>query len=345
MNLNDRPLLSLLHEHGAKLWMATYAKSQSDQLASESIIRLMYDSGFHTTAYDKSRGIHRPSPELLYALQFSAKWVDGGCRIIQADEKYFSAMAQTKLNQDASEDLHIPYPAWIMKLPEGLMVGGDGCRYELACFCQMEGLKASAIQRQADGSIDIIPVDSTEPGVQFGNKHSFISLMGRLNGEPMNLWDNWPESLADSLFSNHDWTTHLISASPEIEINDSDKRIREMVKRACVGLLYTMQHTNNWRFGSTLNRAGKRIGREPPSHRAIVIGKPISVDVSQSVRDDSRTGRHGSPTVQTLVRGHIKRQVIGVGRTGRKVIWVEPYWRGPEDAPILARPYAVGTSK
>lgn len=28
---------------------------------------------------------------------------------------------------------------------------------------------------------------------------------------------------------------------------------------------------------------------------------------------------------------------------GRKVIWIEPYWRGPEEAPILARPFKVGT--
>lgn len=42
---------------------------------------------------------------------------------------------------------------------------------------------------------------------------------------------------------------------------------------------------------------------------------------------------------QSCVRGHYKRQVIGVGRSGRKVIWIEPYWRGPEGAPLLVRPY------
>ena len=40
-----------------------------------------------------------------------------------------------------------------------------------------------------------------------------------------------------------------------------------------------------------------------------------------------------------------KRQVVGIGRTGRKVIWVEPYWRGPEEAPILTRPYHVGPTE
>lgn len=49
----------------------------------------------------------------------------------------------------------------------------------------------------------------------------------------------------------------------------------------------------------------------------------------------------GPPAIQRLVRGHHKRQVVGIGRSGRRVIWIEPYWRGPEDAPILTRPYKV----
>jgi hypothetical protein len=48
------------------------------------------------------------------------------------------------------------------------------------------------------------------------------------------------------------------------------------------------------------------------------------------------------PAVQSIVRGHFKRQVVGISRAGRRVIWIEPYWRGPEDAPILARPYKIG---
>jgi hypothetical protein len=41
--------------------------------------------------------------------------------------------------------------------------------------------------------------------------------------------------------------------------------------------------------------------------------------------------------------GHYKRQVVGTGRHGRQIIWIEPYWRGPENAPILARPWRIGT--
>jgi len=115
--------------------------------------------------------------------------------------------------------------------------------------------------------------------------------------------------------------------------------------RAVAGLLYTMQHTTHWRHGGYFDRIGggsspTRTG--PPPHRTIFIGRPLAVDARPSLRASVASGNGAPPSVQTLVRGHIKRQVVGIGRTGRRVVWIEPYWRGPEDAPILARPYSVG---
>jgi hypothetical protein len=43
--------------------------------------------------------------------------------------------------------------------------------------------------------------------------------------------------------------------------------------------------------------------------------------------------------VQHVVRGHFKFQPHGEGRTQRKRIWVEPYWRGPEGTAAWAHIY------
>lgn len=42
-----------------------------------------------------------------------------------------------------------------------------------------------------------------------------------------------------------------------------------------------------------------------------------------------------------LVRGHWKMQVYGEGRTQRRFTFIEPYWRGPELAEVVARDYVV----
>lgn len=66
------------------------------------------------------------------------------------------------------------------------------------------------------------------------------------------------------------------------------------------------------------------------------------VDCRPAVKD-YLTSLDGSPPLyQTLVRGHYKRQAHGPGASMRKVIWIEPYWRGPEDADIVVRPYVIG---
>jgi hypothetical protein len=49
------------------------------------------------------------------------------------------------------------------------------------------------------------------------------------------------------------------------------------------------------------------------------------------------------PSVQCLVRGHWKRQPCGHELQDRKWIQIEPYWRGPEDAPIAVRSHRVSS--
>lgn len=39
-------------------------------------------------------------------------------------------------------------------------------------------------------------------------------------------------------------------------------------------------------------------------------------------------------SVRTMVRGHWRQQAHGPNHSLRKVIWIRPTWRGPEDAPI-----------
>lgn len=40
-----------------------------------------------------------------------------------------------------------------------------------------------------------------------------------------------------------------------------------------------------------------------------------------------------------IVRGHWKQQPCGSGRSERRMTFIEPYWKGPADAPALARAY------
>jgi hypothetical protein len=48
-----------------------------------------------------------------------------------------------------------------------------------------------------------------------------------------------------------------------------------------------------------------------------------------------------SPAVRFLVRGHWRNQAHGEGRSLRTFKWIEPFWKGPEMAEIVNKPYRV----
>lgn len=65
--------------------------------------------------------------------------------------------------------------------------------------------------------------------------------------------------------------------------------------------------------------------------RRILLGRSVS-------HDPEPTGRPGESRplrVRTLVAGHWRNQAHGEGRALRKLIWIRPFWRGPEDVPEL----------
>jgi len=88
-------------------------------------------------------------------------------------------------------------------------------------------------------------------------------------------------------------------------------------------------------------KEGGRTNPEPLA-RTFRVGKPIELDVRPALADYLEGKRRSSPTIQSLVRGHWKFQAHGPNHSLRKAIHIEPYWRGPEDAPITVRAHVVG---
>lgn len=90
----------------------------------------------------------------------------------------------------------------------------------------------------------------------------------------------------------------------------------------------------------------KRDGRGAPQTRTMLLSREVAVDcrdaVAKAMAGIEPTRRVGtSPTVQSLVRGHWKKQAFGKNLSERRWKHIEPYWRGPDDAPIAVRPHVL----
>ena len=121
-------------------------------------------------------------------------------------------------------------------------------------------------------------------------------------------------------------------------------RVAHMIGRLLVGALVELdaaEHRAAVQRGAPAPKIAK--GREPePRAWVFELRRDVRVDVRAYVRDYiAGTGSGHAPSVQVLVRGHRKRQVCGKGRADRRWIHVEPYWRGPEDAPIALRSHKL----
>lgn len=126
-----------------------------------------------------------------------------------------------------------------------------------------------------------------------------------------------------------------------LPIDDAQTRLLEAARRLVLGLILAYPVKSNWTYeGVRLARVKKLRGHEP-SHRLAILGRPVRTDVREGLRR-FLGGEGKSPTVQFLVRGHYRNQPHGPQNSKRKIIWIQPHWKGPEEGLILARPHAIG---
>lgn len=166
--------------------------------------------------------------------------------------------------------------------------------------------------RAADGRVGMM---SFATGMQIGTEPSLVD------------WNRIAFVNADG-----DWT--------DIDV-DRAEREALMFGRLLVGLCAEL--TAHRPAAPISTQAGKRSGRqrEDSLPKIFKLTRNVSVDVRQSIRDfiDGRAAK--GPTLRVLVRGHWRLQPCGAGSESRKMIQIEPYWRGDEGAPVAVRSHIV----
>lgn len=80
--------------------------------------------------------------------------------------------------------------------------------------------------------------------------------------------------------------------------------------------------------------------RNEPVTRTYALRRDVKIDCRSAVLDYLR-GTRSSVKIRSMVRGHWKHQPCGPERSERKFIHIEPYWRGPDDAPIALRNHVL----
>lgn len=301
---------------GTELWRHSYQDIRDNDVeACRSLLhwaRNEVQEHRSPQAIEHMANLSMPDEQCKY--MWMARWVDQGCPRVVIDPKYAALLMATDVGSTLIEHVRPPWKAFLIEIPSDLLTIDvkDGTRDTIKrVLFQTHGM---AVDR--------------------GTTCNVIGI-----GEKTKLWrHNIPFSElaedpgADSI---RDWGVNDT-------MTDRDDRASTLMGRLAISTCVALMDSANYhRQKGTKGRSIKhRTGKGLTDIQTFVLGRPIKVNCRQAILDylDGTLGKKRGPvTVQSIVKGHWKYQAHGPNRSLRKFIHIEPYWRGPEDAPILTR--------
>lgn len=304
-----------LAEIGVEIWNGE-TPSASDDDALRAVRAWVCRSIEAEPAYGAQLADGLRQPMIVRKYVLAAHWARNALPLITMSHKYAAALMATSVTPEIRPFIKLPWDVFAIELPNGLIEGraADGELY------RAETLFVSRLEKPTPEADTIYLVTTDTLMVVWGGVTD-----GGLAGDV-------PGTGGDG-------------QSFALPFGDSERRICHLMQRLIANVCLAMSDPNN------LKPLGK--GRpHPPTKRktgqppltTFQLGQSVDVDCRQAIRDyiegvEPKPGK--ALALQMLVRGHWKRQHHGEHNTKVKVIWVQPYWRGPDTAPILVRPHVM----
>lgn len=311
-----------LVEIGKIGWEESYKYTRDDEEAFNRLAAkaqgLLSSPHAHLDPFAVARAtsfLYLPAEQIT--IFWAACWADQGFPVVQMGHKYAAALMATAATVGA-EEIRPPFHAFLISLPNKLISVVDpntGKLHEAT----------SVIVRRSRNSVG-------------EHRWSYV-----VQAERVTLWRHavFTEEMIETDFEQGlDWTSYSFG----LDRDERDERIYFLIQRLILNVCLAMASAGNSKpLGKTAKlSAGNVRDSKEPLVRVFQLGKPLKLDCRPALQSYLEGERRTGPTVQSLVRGHWKNQPHGPKRAHRKCIWIEPYWRGPEDAPILTRPHELG---
>ena len=282
-------------------------------------------------------GIVAPSPALqnafLNTVLIGGRWGLSGYPVFQLTHRLAATLMATSVSVDALEAVRCPFYGVTVRIPPDLLyIANRADQPESAVLLSFTSYAFSENQRASDEPADL--TGPREPRWAYCLSTNPVPITeDDMRKDGLSVWAfhvNQSKLLADDLPRTWD-------ALPRTSM---DTRADALARRLMLGLCLWCSDPKKLGEPMQSKRRSSERGRTAdtlPDFKTWYLGREIKVDqnVIEAVRSFSREGG-SSPKVQCLVSGHWKRQQHGPGRSLRKLIHVEPYWRGPLDAPVIS---------
>ena len=259
----------------------------------------------------------------LKATQARAMWAKNAFPFIQIDDATLAAsFAATSVSADFCDDIRPPWNAFRIAVPRGILSIDHADPTKQPADCERIMVTID------DANAWTIMLEGAQDGLfMFSTRNTTAMLCEDFNIEQSNTYHDPGFRL-----SGRDGRTLRLAArivlAVCIKMSSSDRPERK--DRPVVRLPRNLQHQKN----------------TSPVLQKYIFTRPVylKTDAREGLRQYI-AGKGNAPTVQTLVRGHWKRQAHGEGSKLRKFIHIEPYWKGLEGAPIAVKPHVIGATR
>ena len=240
-----------------------------------------------------------------FDFSFAKSWASSGFPQITISPGLAASLMATSMSPEAVPDVALPWRSFVVTLPPSLITFHDGNGR------RVEG-HTLFVTRGDDERLTVV-IEARNAGME---------------ALPVVLLD-FAASIAEFATATDPYDDDSLQSA-----NRAIALARKLVVGVCIEL---DAPENKLKRDEGARSAANRRNSPEPKAWIFKLTRAVKVDVRPWVRSYLEGTTSRSPTVQTLVRGHHKRQPHGPGGVERKWIHVEPYWRGPEDAPIAAR--------
>lgn len=242
-----------------------------------------------------------------HAMLAARAWLSGGLQSVNMPHKYAAALACTDCISLADSGLNMPWPAFEVRVPNGLIPIAGTDDYVECVLCSPISMSS--------GAVGLSIITATTKLIFITKAAALADLIGR--------------------------TIQLAEDASGAEAASAYQRAVAVANRLLASVVVDLASIPP---GTTHREpvAAARVDKMGiPSVNTLQIGRALNVDCRGTIREYLNGGR-GTPSVTTLVRGHFRNQAHGKGHQSRKIIWVQPFFRG--DGPMLVRPTRLGLS-
>lgn len=293
-----------------------------------------------STAGQLLEKIFRGSPEVVHPtmhiielLHWTARWYTLGSPAITLDSNLATSLIATETADEFISTIEPPWVCFIVRLPRDLV---EMAQLKFTHLIVNRYFRFNDLSWWPTGVPERWLEDPNRTVELLHRKFGYVWCIGGATEDAVPLWRS--ESLRVLL--GKDRPEFLFDDAPDTSETPED-RVVQALARLVVGICHLAENPKALRPKSTKKQQHRwRFSKLPLTTEYVLAPDvPVKFDCTEAVGAFLRGERKGPPRFQWIVRGHWRNQVHGPGRTGRKRIWIQPYWKGPEDARRLFREY------